>query len=96
VKFPKPEKPKKRGKTAEEKAHLNWIASLPCSIEGCPNPVNVHHIREFGEQRDDFKTIPLCFDHHQGKSGIHFLGKHAWREIYGHELDILKKIQSME
>lgn len=90
--FPKPDKKKKRQKTPEEKDHLAWVASQPCSIPGCPNRSNVHHIREHGEPRDHFKTIPLCWDHHQGDGGLHGLGKYVFRERYGHELDMLEEL----
>ncbi len=92
--FQKPGKKPKKGKSKAERDHLNWVASQPCSIEGCLNPVNVHHIRESGEPRNHFKTIPLCYDHHQGKNGSHFLGKDEFRKRFGHELDMLKKLHS--
>jgi len=82
--------PHKKSKTKTDKAHLNWVASQGCMI--CGNNPNLHHIRILGEPRDDLKTIPLCYEHHQGPEGIHFLGKHAWRKKYGHELDMLKEL----
>lgn len=91
--YPKPGKKKKHGKTKEEKAHLNWVASLGCVI--CGKNACVHHIRKLGEPRNHYKTIPLCYDHHQGKEGLHTLGKRAWRAKFGHELDFLKQIQKL-
>jgi len=82
-----------KSKTNAEIDHLDWVASQPCSIAGCPDKSNVHHIREFGEPRNHFKTIPLCYDHHQGKNGIHTLGKKRWRLEYGHELDMLENLE---
>jgi hypothetical protein len=32
---------------------------------------DVHHIREDREARNDFLTLPLCWDHHQGPQGVH-------------------------
>ena len=95
MKFPKPGDKKKKGKTKEETDHLKWIASLPCSIPGCPDRSCVHHIRESGEPRDHFKTIPLCWNHHQGKEGLHHLGKKLWSEIYGSESYFLKIVQKI-
>lgn len=93
MKHEKPGKKKKAGKTKEEHDHLQWVASNPCSVDFCTkNDVCVHHIREHGEPRDHFKTIPLCYDHHQGKEGIHHLGKREWRKRYGHELDMLREL----
>lgn len=91
VDLSKPEKKKKHSKTKEEKDHLNWVASLGCVICGCV--ACVHHIRILGEPRNHFKTIPLCYNHHQGKEGIHTLGKYEFRKRYGHELEMLKKIE---
>jgi hypothetical protein len=89
----KPGKKIKTGKTKEEAAHLNWIASLPCSIKGCPMRSNVHHIRKYGEPKDHFKTIPLCRHHHQEKEGIHDgLGKKRWEKRYGLETDYLNNL----
>jgi hypothetical protein len=90
MKFPKPGKPIKHGKSKEEKAHLNWVASLGCVI--CQKRANVHHVRSVASKRDHFKVIPLCYDHHQGSEGIHHLGKREWVKRYGYELDYLKKI----
>ena len=84
--FPKPSK-KKNTRPPKQKDHMNWVASQGCMI--CNGVACVHHIRISGDTRDDMKTIPLCWDHHQGPNGIHFLGKHVWREEYGHELDML-------
>lgn len=88
--FPKLAPKKKKSKTKEESYHLNWVASQGCMICGC-RP-NVHHIREHGERKDHFKTIPLCYLHHQGELGIHTLGKYEWRKKYGHELEMLEKL----
>lgn len=88
---PKLERHKKK-KPPKDKAHLNWVASQSCMIPGCPNRPAVHHIRILGEPRDDRKTIPLCWNHHQGPEGLHFLGKHVFRERYGHELNMLDEL----
>jgi len=90
MKFEKPGKPVKHSKTKKEKAHLNLVASHGCMI--CGKRANVHHIRISGEPRDHRKTIPLCYDHHQGSEGIHFLGKKEWRKRYGHEFDMLNEL----
>ena len=90
---PKPGKRKKVPKdTPETIAHKNWVASQLCMIPRCLDRSSVHHIRINGEPKDHFKTIPLCHEHHQGDTGIHGMGKHAWRKIYGHELDMLEEL----
>lgn len=88
----KPGKKPKKSKTKAEHEHLNLVASHPCMV--CNNQnVNVHHIRESGEPRNHFKTIPLCYDHHQGSNGIHFLGKKAWEKLYGSQLEMIEKLK---
>ena len=89
--FQKPGAKKKKLKTKTEHEHLNLVASHGCMVCGNKN-VNVHHIRESGEPRSHFKTIPLCYDHHQGPNGIHHLGKKAWYKKYWHEMDLLNKL----
>lgn len=84
--------PAKKKKPPKDKAHLSWVASQGCMIPGCLNQPCVHHIRECGEERDDRRTIPLCWYHHQGPEGFHFMGKKVWVKKYGRELDMLKKL----
>lgn len=88
--------PAKKSKPPKDKAHLNWVASHGCMIPGCLEPPCVHHIRILGEPRDDKKTIPLCYKHHQGECGIHTYGKHVWRKIYGHELEMLDELMKLK
>jgi hypothetical protein len=89
----KPGKKTKKSKTKAEHDHLNLVASHPCMV--CNNQnVNVHHIRESGEPRNHFKSIPLCYDHHQGPNGIHTLGKKEFYKRYGHEIKMLKKLRA--
>lgn len=94
-----PAHPKPGGKKkslGKKRKHLSWVASQGCMIPNCLESPNVHHIRILGESRDDKKTIPLCYNHHQGPEGIHFLGKHAWRKKYGHELDMLNELMKRD
>ena len=37
-------------------------------------PANLHHVREgqgMGQRASDWLVIPLCKEHHQGKTGFH-------------------------
>lgn len=71
--------------------HKARVASLPCAVCGAPGPSNVHHIREgqgMSQRADHFLTIPLCYEHHQGKTGIHG-DRSAWRLRKMSELDAL-------
>ena len=47
------------------------------------SPSLFHHVRNgmLGKRGND--GIPLCFEHHVGKTGIHGLGKRAFEAKYG-------------
>ena len=70
--------------TKMERAHLEAVKSLPCSVCHAPAPSEAHHIR----QRDPFIVVALCLDCHQGKCGIHG-DKSLWRIYKMDELDAL-------
>jgi hypothetical protein len=58
-----------------ERAHIERVKSLPCSLCGKSAPSDAHHLLEGriqGRRCADWCTIPLCKDCHQGeRNGIH-------------------------
>jgi hypothetical protein len=56
-------------------------------------PASLHHVREgqgLSQRATDWLTIPLCPEHHQGKSGLHGLGTRGFYNRYKlDELDLL-------
>lgn len=62
---------------------------MVCGAHG----VHIHHVREDqgGAQRaSNYLTVPLCPEHHTGKTGLHGLGTRAFERTYGlSELDLL-------
>ncbi len=68
-----------------EKRHMGRVAELGCLV--CDSPANVHHIRT-ERIKNDFLTIPLCWEHHQGDFSIHN-SKRQFTAIYGSELHLL-------
>lgn len=61
--------------------YMARVKELPCAVCGAPGPSDAHHIRMGfgkGEKASDFLTVPLCKEHHQGKTGIHG-DRSAWR-----------------
>ena len=64
---------------------MGRVAELGCLI--CGSPANVHHIRT-ERIKNDFLTIPLCREHHQGDFSIH-MSKEQFTNIYGSELHLL-------
>jgi len=77
---------------------LSRLAELGCIL--CwhlgfrDTPAQIHHLREgmgMGQRNSDDRAIPLCYEHHQGDSGYHGLGKRAFEERYKlTELDLLE------
>lgn len=62
--------------------HLERVAGLPCVIcffklgvktYGC----EAHHTGEASE-RDNHAAAPLCYEHHQGATGIHGMHRRAF------------------
>lgn len=70
---------------SKSKRHMGRVAELGCLI--CGSPANVHHIRT-ERIKNDFLTIPLCREHHQGDFSIH-MSKEQFTNIYGSELHLL-------
>jgi hypothetical protein len=73
------------------------VASLSCAIcyrlKYGETPAMLHHIREgqgMAQRAGDCLVIPLCHEHHQGKTGIHGFGTRTFERVYGvSELDLL-------
>lgn len=83
----------KKPPTKPEKTHMALVKNMPCVICGI-KPVDVHHAGTgMGGRRDHMKVLPLCKNHHQGKEGIHTLGRKIWREKFGTEDYFLKLIE---
>lgn len=92
----------KRAATAAEKRHMARVAQLPCAICGKPGPSIVHHMRAgfgSGQRAPNALTMPLCPEHHVGKTGIHG-DKSAWllRKIDEYDVlaDTILKLEAMK
>jgi hypothetical protein len=57
----------KPAQTADERAHVQRVAELPCGVCDAPPPSSVHE----PEQGLWFVSIPLCWACHQGSQGWH-------------------------
>jgi len=81
-----------RAITEEERIHLLRVKRLPCSICHKAAPSQAHHTdTKMGLKKDHNKVIPLCYEHHQGKKGIHHLGRKTWETAYNSEDYHLRK-----
>ena len=97
--------PKVSAKTQARKAsadgkagalHMAWVAQQPCCICGAW-PVHVHHCicGRYGQRKaSDLHTIPLCYDHHQGRNGIH-TSKREWEAKHGPDTKYLPIVAGM-
>jgi len=71
--------------TKAERAHIEAVKKLPCSVCDAPGPSAAHHIK----QSCAWTAVALCQDCHQGpKNGWH--GQRAiWRVKKMEEIDAL-------
>ncbi len=83
-------------KKKERDARFNALSEMGCCI--CGGQAAIHHCigHEFGScmgrKAPDEMTIPLCHNHHQGKEGIHQIGRDTWQRIYGKQSDLLNTV----
>jgi len=78
----------KKPATKAEKAHMAFIASLPCVICGS-YPVHVHHLTEAGRRLGNFFTLPLCPSCHVGDNGFSGKNRNAWDKSLQNQLDLM-------
>jgi hypothetical protein len=81
----------KRAATKAERDYVRRVKELSCGLCGAAGPSSAHHIRTgqgMGQRAGHHLTIPLCWEHHQGKTGIHG-DQSAWRVRHVTELDVL-------
>lgn len=70
----------KRGRV-EAPGYLAWVRTLPCLVAGtsgspCSSRVEAHHV---GKPRNDFRTVPLCSQHHrEGPEAMHRIHRRAF------------------
>jgi hypothetical protein len=63
-------------------ARVRALGCLICRLMGfLGTPASAHHCFDTSD-KDDFLTIPLCPEHHQGATGFHGLGERAFNRTY--------------
>lgn len=82
--------------TRAEVIHKGKLAEMGCMVcrriygPHSPGPVELHHLRRGGWGKGDYRTlIPLCPEHHRGKTGVHGLGTKAFPVRYGFDQEDL-------
>lgn len=88
--------------TKDEKHHLSLVAELGCAVcrrLGYPGtPAEIHHLRagQGWGRSSHYDAIPLCPEHHRGKTGVHGLGTKGFPKHYGFtEQDLLEDVRCL-
>jgi hypothetical protein len=89
--------------TAAERKHMSRVAELGCAVcrrmgyEG--TPAELHHPRAgvgMAQRASHMDVLPLCVEHHRGKTGVHGLGTKGFPKHYGYtEADLLDDVRSL-
>lgn len=84
----------RRGRVIDKK-FLTWMHTQPCLVlwatsEDCSGRITFHHVRRFGEEKNDRRGVSLCVRHHLqegGSTSIHSLGKVKFQREFGVDLE---------
>lgn len=89
--------------TKAERAYADKVARLGCVLclrlgfEG--TPAELHHPRTgvgAGRRAPDSEVIPLCPEHHRGRTGVHGMGRRGFEAHYGvTELDLVAETKRL-
>jgi hypothetical protein len=80
--------------TAAEKRHLDAVSRLPCVVCGAI-PVEIHHVRRYGETRKHNQAAPLCPSCHRGPNGLHTIGKKRFEREFMSQGELLKRTEQL-
>jgi hypothetical protein len=89
--------------TVAEKKYMSKVAGIGCILckrigyEG--TPAELHHPRRgtgMGQRASHYDVLPLCPEHHRGKTGIHGLGTKGFSKHWGFdEADLLEDVKNI-
>jgi hypothetical protein len=89
--------------TIAERKHMSRVAELGCAVckrmgyEG--TPAELHHPRGgvgMGQRSSHMDVLPLCVEHHRGKTGVHGLGTKGFPKHWGFtELELLEEVRRL-
>lgn len=68
--------------------HIDRVGRLPCVacrvLSGeDTRPVEIHHIEADRHPFSDFLVLPLCYEHHQGFTGVHGRHRLGFEKLHG-------------
>ncbi len=84
-------KPQPKPKPVRSRDYLEFIRGFACLV--CGNtPVESCHTgpHGLGTKSDDFRSVPLCADHHRGPTGLDRLGPASFERLYA--IDIKEQV----
>lgn len=80
--------------TKKQREHWQRVSGAGCMI--CGASPEIHHLfTGAGGRKNHDAVIGLCWLHHRGPQGIHFMGRKKWQTIYGYEQEMLDKLEGM-
>lgn len=82
--------------------HLQRVGRLPCvacmviaGVSDC-RPIEIHHIESDRHPFSDFLVLPLCWEHHQGFTGVHGRHRLGFEKLHGvTQLQLLGVVNSL-
>jgi hypothetical protein len=88
---PRITKAPKRSSRWRSAAHCNFIRSFACSVCHSTAAIEVAHVRKgsgagIGQKPDDWRTVPLCRDHHAMQ---HTIGEGPFWAEFGIDVEAL-------
>jgi len=89
--------------TIAERKHMSAVAELGCAVcrrMGYPGtPSELHHPRAgagMARRASNWDVLPLCPEHHRGKTGVHGLGTKGFPKHWGFtEADLLEDTKAL-
>lgn len=72
--------------TITAKDHMARVAGIGCvlcwRLQWGYSPSVVHHLESVRDDLSDYLTVPLCPEHHQGKTGVHGYSRREFEMVY--------------
>jgi hypothetical protein len=91
--------------TKTDKLYYAKLARLGCVLcrqievkEIDDSPVEIHHVRRYGQKRANSEAIPLCAWHHRldSRTSVHGLGHKGFTKYWGFsEEDLLQNVKDL-
>jgi len=81
--------------------HIDRVSRLPCvackvllGVE--TRPIEIHHIESDRHAFSDFLVLGLCWEHHQGYTGVHGRHRLGFEKLHGiTQMQLLGVVTSM-